>query len=672
MRLSDRRTHTTDERVDPPGDATPGRATLPYNPALDGVRAIAVVAVLLYHAGVGEFSGGFLGVDVFFTLSGFLITTLLLLERDSTRRIDVVQFWLRRAKRLLPALFLVLAAVVIYAAFFAHDSELARIRGDTLASLFYVANWRFVFSGQSYFAQYTTPSPLRHTWSLAIEEQWYLVWPLLVAFAMARGWARSRMAIATLIAALGSAAVMIWLHAGAADPSRAYYGTDSRAQALLVGSALAFALNGKTIDRVPHWLIEAVTGAALTGIVAMIILVNDSQDFVFRGGFLLLAVLTALLLAGITQPTPTAARLALSVRPLAAVGAISYGLYLWHWPLFVFLSPERTGIEGIALLALRLATTAALATLSYRLVEMPIRRGLLGRTARRVADQRRASGARPALSERVLLAGGVASVTIVLIGLLTASTRSGSAAEDFAAAMERLARPGAVKVLVVGDSIPWSLAYHYRTMPGEADVTVRSMAIPGCGLLDSEAITGGVAKPFSDDCRATRDSFDQTLQALRPEIVLLAPGAIEAYDQRTADGRIIEFGTPAHRALILAALEEKLPKYTATGAKVVLLTTPCLNGHKAGQAPRADPEFVEHQDPQRIRILNGIWGEFAKKHPRQVTLIDLRSHLCPRYEWQAEKDGVELQTDGVHFTEEGAWLVWRWLMPQLNKIAGRS
>ena len=219
--------------------ADPRAPAIAYQPALDGLRGVAVLAVLLYHGGVTWMRGGFLGVDLFFVLSGYLITTLLFVEWGRRRSIDLIAFWIRRARRLLPALALLVIGVMAYAAVVAGASEAGRIRGDGLASIFYVANWRFVASGQSYFDQFTTPSPLRHMWSLAIEEQFYLLWPVVVLALLK--WRPSLRLFERLFAggAIVSAVLMAVLYHPGDDPSRVYYGTDTRAQALLVGGTLA-------------------------------------------------------------------------------------------------------------------------------------------------------------------------------------------------------------------------------------------------------------------------------------------------------------------------------------------------------------------------------------------------------------------------------------------------
>ena len=329
-----------------------------YFPALDGLRALAVAGVICYHGSLPWAGGGFLGVDAFFVLSGFLITTLLLREwrssgdpaaRDPGGRIDLKGFWTRRARRLLPALLLVLGAVALYAAIVAAPDELRTIRGDGIASLFYVANWRFILSGQSYFAQFGAPSPLRHFWSLAIEEQFYLLWPLMVfgILRWRRGSVRS-LAVFSVVAATASAVLMWILYTPGQDPSRVYYGTDTRASSLLVGALLAMLmLRRPTVEhRGARWTLHAaaIGAAALLGYWWST--ATEHSDWLYRGGFVIAAVLVAVVIASVTQPNRGPLGRALSVKPLRFIGMISYGLYLWHWPVFIALSPTRVPFDG--------------------------------------------------------------------------------------------------------------------------------------------------------------------------------------------------------------------------------------------------------------------------------------------------------------------------------------
>jgi peptidoglycan/LPS O-acetylase OafA/YrhL len=353
-----------------------------YLPALDGVRALAIAAVFAYHLGYRWAAGGYLGVDLFFVLSGFLITSLLVEEWAGTGRIDLVRFWGRRARRLLPAL---LAMLLLLSAWVAFESgglpvDLAQIRGDALATVLYVANWHLLFAHQSYFDRFAVQSPLKHTWSLAIEEQFYLVWPLVILTLMrfARPWRRAGLALTTA-GALASAAWMAWLWTHGASVSRVYYGTDTRAFDLLVGASLAMltASNPQPGTRARRALrvgsmagLAAFLGCAVTAGSAG----GSVPSWMFEGGLLACALAAVAVIADVRQIDQGVLARLFSLRPVRYVGAISYGLYLWHWPVIVELTTARTGQSGLALSAIRVGAAFGLSAVSYRFVEQPIRR----------------------------------------------------------------------------------------------------------------------------------------------------------------------------------------------------------------------------------------------------------------------------------------------------------
>jgi len=374
-------------------------ARLPYSPALDGLRALAVIAVLIYHAGLHWLPGGFLGVEIFFTISGYLITSLLLSEWRESDRINLGQFWLRRARRLLPALFLVVVCSLVFAVLFLPD-EVARLRADALASFAYVTNWYMIFSQQSYFEAVGRPSLLRHLWSLAVEEQFYLIWPLVFVLTMTR-FRKRTVLVGVAVAALISLALMAVLYAPGADPSRVYYGTDTRASGILIGVALAFVWTpgksqGRRIDKLPFDLIGVL---ALGALVLCCLLISEFDDFLYRGGFVLTALSTAVLIAAVVHPRGKRIAAVLGSSALVWIGLRSYGIYLWHWPVFMLTRPQLdVSLDGPALLAVRLGLTLALAVLSYHLLETPIRTGALGRSWRALQQaegpQRRQLGLR--------------------------------------------------------------------------------------------------------------------------------------------------------------------------------------------------------------------------------------------------------------------------------------
>jgi peptidoglycan/LPS O-acetylase OafA/YrhL len=359
-------------------------------PGIDGLRAVAVTAVFVYHAHTAWLPGGFLGVDVFFVVSGYLITSLLLVEHDASGGIRLGAFWARRARRLLPAAYLLIAACLV-AGFFARTG--GSLRGDALASIFYVANWRFVFEHDSYFSQFGRPPLLRHLWSLADEEQFYLLWPVLLVVALRSG-ARRLLPVLLAGGAIASTVLMWVLYRDGADPSRVFYGTDTRAAPLLVGALLAFLWRpGSLSDRVTPFLRPALDAAGIGALLLVVwafVDVQDSGSRVYHGGFLLLAVATAVLLATVVHPLGAVGRV-LALPPLRWLGERSYAIYLWHWPVLAFTRPgidlhfSRWGV-----LALQSGLTLALSDVSYRFVERPIRSGALRRiSARRWVEPRR-------------------------------------------------------------------------------------------------------------------------------------------------------------------------------------------------------------------------------------------------------------------------------------------
>ncbi len=363
-------------RATPP-KAPSNHSRLSYLPALDGLRALAVLAVLFYHADVLWLPGGFLGVEIFFVVSGYLITSLLLAEYRAHNSVSLKNFWQRRARRLLPALFALLGAVLIYAVMFLPE-EVASLRADVLAAFAYVTNWYMIFAEQSYFQEMGRPSLLRHLWSLAVEEQFYLLWPLIFVFVLTRWKPRAAM----LVLMFGATISALWMGAQFqpdADPSRIYYGTDTRAAGLLIGAALAFVKLAST-GNWRKWALEILGAASLGVLIAACLFLSEFDPFLYQGGMLVVAAATALVIASVVAPTSPLMAPVLGFGVLRWVGLRSYSLYLWHWPVFMVTRPQLdTTLEGTPLLVLRFALTFALAEISFRLVESPLRNGALGK-----------------------------------------------------------------------------------------------------------------------------------------------------------------------------------------------------------------------------------------------------------------------------------------------------
>jgi peptidoglycan/LPS O-acetylase OafA/YrhL len=350
---------------------------MPHIGGLDGMRALAVVAVLLYHGEISWMDGGFLGVEVFFVISGFLITALLLAERDRTGDTDVKRFWVRRGRRLLPALFVLLGLVSLFVVVVFPD-ETTDLKGQIIAALLYITNWFLIFRDQSYFASFGRPPIFQHLWSLAIEEQFYLFWP--VVFAVFMRWFNKRVLIFLVIAGIIASTVAMWtLYEPFADPSRVYYGTDTRLAGLLVGVLLAFVWRPWERPAPSRFTLIGTDTFGLAALVAVGVMAWQFTEFdtrLFQGGFLMVSVATAAVIAAVAIPGSSLGY-ALGVAPMRWLGDRSYSLYLWHWPVFVLTRPGLdVNLDGWQLFAFRCAVSLLLADLSYRFIETPIRKGV--------------------------------------------------------------------------------------------------------------------------------------------------------------------------------------------------------------------------------------------------------------------------------------------------------
>lgn len=377
-RTQDAHVHTQSKKVHAKGE----HAHTHYMPGLDGLRALAVLAVIAYHLGLSFAPGGLLGVDVFFVLSGYLITDILIAQWRADGRMDLKDFWLRRARRLLPGLYVMLVAVVAWVMIMA-PSQLAALRAATVAAFLYVSNWWLIFHHVSYFAQFGPPSPLGHLWSLAVEEQFYLLWPLLLVlglrFVRRRGW------LLTLIvaAAAASSLLMAFLYQPGGNPNRVYYGTDTRAFSLLIGAALALVWASRTLHKEltkgKRMALDLCGLVALVVVIGMIITTNEYQPFLYQGGMVMVSLASAVVVAVLAHPASKLAWL-FGKQPLRFLGVRSYGIYLWHYPIIVLTTPSvDTGGFDVQRAVLQVAASILLADLSWRFVEMPIRRGAIGR-----------------------------------------------------------------------------------------------------------------------------------------------------------------------------------------------------------------------------------------------------------------------------------------------------
>jgi peptidoglycan/LPS O-acetylase OafA/YrhL len=628
---------------------------LPYNPPLDGVRALAIALVLLYHGGASLVPGGFVGVDTFFVLSGFLITSILVREHETTGGIALGSFWARRARRLLPALVVMTGVVLLWAHFFARG-DYPDLGADALSVLFYFANWHFS-TGASYVNLGSSPSPFLHAWSLAIEEQFYLVWPLLVLGAFKLGLSRAKLFALTLLAAAGSAALMVCLYDPSRDPTALYYNTATRVQALFIGAALAIAIAlwAPPARRLGARLWSGLAAVGCAGVVVLSATMTIGGTFTFQGGLTLAALFAAALIGGITLAGSSPLARCLSLGPVRYVGRISYGLYLWHWPIFVVLDGSRTGLNGLELFTLRLVATFAAAIASFHLIEMPIRRGALRR------------------SRELRIEAGVISTIVLLAALFQPTVAAGGPLIDrtagmsyFAGQVPQLAAGDAgppVRVLLVGDSIAYMLGNGLGLVSHQYGINLYNLGLPGCSLEDSAyRIHDSVVAPPSQ-CATRQAAWTLELELQKPQVVVFV-SRLDIVD-RLEQGTWVHIGESAFDASLRADLDHAVTLLSATGARVVLATTPY---YSSGET--LDGGSWPEDAPWRVRQFNVILRQVAAAHPGTVSVLDLNRIVDPGGHYQSVINGVPVRSsDGVHFTWAGDfWLAPR-ILPHLRALA---
>jgi peptidoglycan/LPS O-acetylase OafA/YrhL len=664
--------------------STQPRATgLAFAPGLDGLRALAVAAVVVYHLGPRWLPGGFLGVDVFFVLSGFLITSLLVTEWKRDDRIDIGRFYLRRARRLLPALFVMLSVVVLVTASLA-PGELYRLRGDVGAALGYATNWTQIASKQSYFQSLGPPSLLQHLWSLAVEEQFYLLWPvvLLGCLATRRRWVPLALTLTGIVA---STVVMASMFSPGRDPARVYYGSDTHAAPLLIGAALALLpAVGRARDRrdVPRstWSVDlaAACGALIVG--TAMVTCTYYRPGLYRGGYLIIALAAAAVVYAAAGPSTVTARL-LGFAPLRWLGVRSYGIYLWHWPV-IGLTRRSTAVHLAApqLAVLQATLSVVAAAVSYRLIERPIRsRGLLA-VVRGVTVRR--ARLRPIV---IVLAatGTVAAVGVQLLGPGAAAARTGARIE-----VDPRSRPTVVIEVQAPQPAPSAVGTPTRRVPAPFARPVRvgffgdsqgmtlllnkpdgldrllrltDDTIEGCGVLGGTiSSVSGQIRDLDADCRGWRSTWAAHAARDKPQIAVIEIGAWEVFDD-TVDGVLLGFGTSGWDAYFARQLESGISFLRRAGSQVALLSVPCYQPISAGGLQA----LPERGDRARTSHVNTLLRAAARENPRHVFFIRSPRQFC-------NDPGVVGNTsyrwDGVHFYIPGAALEFRTIGPELLAI----
>ncbi|MEM7139886.1 MAG: acyltransferase [Actinomycetota bacterium] len=663
-----------------------------YQPALDGLRAIALLGVIGYHAGIPELRGGFLGVSTFFTLSGFLITTLLLQERRTTGSIALGSFWERRVRRLLPAAMVTIALTAVLVAIVGDASQLDRLRADAFGSLFHFSNWRFIAEGDSYGALFQSPSFFRHFWSLAVEEQYYLVVPALLAIALrASGGANRRFGVGITVVGLGLLAWPAILIATGSSTDRVYFGTDGRLGELALGALLAVWWQHRTTADASPVAIRTLDVATVGAIVAMAAMWSTAQPtdlWLYRGGLALHAALTLVVLVAAMTPGSLVRRV-LSIRPLVRLGVISYGGYLLHWPVLLVLQQE-TALEPVSRFAMGLAITLPLALAMHRFVEAPIRRArvspkqlalVVPATALTAVVILAVAALNPPDEDPIDFAAAQRSLDALTapaaepVETTTTVEDTSEVVADVAGAVEEARADLTPTIAMFGDSTALmtgqGVALWARDNPDELTM-IRGNARLGCGLIaEGTRILEGREFAVQENCvdwlggwTAALDESVDAGSSARLDVAIIQLGAWEIVDHRTRgdDGfrSLLDDERAEVQRAILRDAVETLHGYADT---VALIAHPDVGEGRLAGLP-AGAEYPEY-DPARAQRWRTIVHDVAAERA-DTAVIDMAAWI------DARDDDLWLRPDGVHFSLDSTVAVAEWLVPEILDLTGPS
>jgi peptidoglycan/LPS O-acetylase OafA/YrhL len=714
---------------------------------LDGIRAIAVLALIAFHTGISWVPGGFYGVDAFFVLSGYLITSLLITEWEGTGSIRLRRFWAGRARRLLPALFVLVAVIGIVLAADPPLLATPHVISDALSTIFYASNWFSIHGGVSYFSTVAQPSPLLHTWSLAIEEQFYLVWPLVVLGILTLGTRprsaarraarrskrqnrvrvleggfvtliprgalepdpvfvrRRRLHLLFVVASFGAlaSALEMVLLAPNGYTTRAYYGTDTRAQALLVGAAIA---SGLALWRPQDWrwfkIFAGVVGVlGMAGTAYLWGVANQNSVFAFSGGFLMASLASGgvVLCAGVNRRGAPSVEL-LELAPVRWLGTISYGVYLWYWPVLLVMTPARIHWSVYPLFLARVAVTVSIASVSAYAIELPIRRGAFSAWRSWVAAPVGAAVAIGAVLASTLVPVGAVGVlgtgtlptspptTTTTTTSTTASTGAGgttpsststttttvpapSALSPAFATQGVGTRP--VKVLLLGDSIAGSLGVGLSTYEGNDHVQIVNEGIPGCSLAMNQEIKvlfytlppGSPCDPNNPD--NLMNTWKHWIDTYNPDVVVYVARGETFDDER--NGSWTDIQDKSFQDYIESRFRQAVNVFGSKGAAVVLMTSPYYDSglQPTGQIwPEDTPERVV-LDNQTIRTV--ATSMTAGPDDKPVYVFNLNGLTSPDGKFTTDIGPVNLRcNDGVHFSRPGGVFIGLQLLPDLAAL----
>lgn len=662
------------------------RPQLAHLRGLDGLRGLAVAAVVAFHAGFGGMVGGYLGVSTFFTLSGFLIASLLFAGGTEDGGLVLRGFWGRRFRRLFPAsVVTIIAVLVLFAPFIATPDQLSTLRGDSLAALFNVANWRYIIEGSSYGELFSAPSPLLHFWSLAIEEQFYLVFPVLL-WGIIRAFGGRRVVVGGALAAL-AAASLAWTVFGGLSEDHIYFGTLTRASELLLGAVLAVVMTRYRTRRAMVENSGLRLGLVALGTAALAMQIwwwwglDQATGWLYRGGFTGYAALTCLVIVAAAIPMGPVFR-ALSVSPMRWLGARSYAIYLVHWPLFLAARQTWGDANRWLITAGVVAASLLLAEMSFRVLEKPIRLKV------RLVTHRRAFAAMGISALAVILLAFtvipddpqgtrpdfdaeleeyrelIASGTVEASDDNAKATTTAPPADVEATAVEEPIPPAPVPVVgVYGDSTSLAMSIalaRWGVANGRLGSIVGDMRF-GCGVPRYERFRAEGPVTPNEECLAWPQRWAEISAATDPDIVLLSSPAWTVPDAVIPGaGEYSAIGDPAVDDFIRNEFVAAVDILSSQGAQVVLVNWP---EYGSWYDDGKNDSVRRQADPARMARLHEIQREVEALRPGSATVIEFAGWLGPRAQDRA------LRADGMHFTEEEfARVAEEWFGAELERL----
>ena len=622
-------------------DAVSSDQQTQFFPGLEGLRGLAVVAVLFFHGGFDWAKGGFLGVSTFFTLSGFLITSNLLRQVEGAHQVRLREFWLHRFRRLLPAAMAAILLATLYTALAGDPTQKHNFAGDSGSALAYIANWRFIFSGQSYSDLFVQPSALLHFWSLAIEEQFYLFFPLLCVGLLVRAKLGRREFGGVLLLLIGSSLTCALLLGLSQNAS--YLGTATRAGEILMGALLATVLTPRRVRRLVANRTSVTDGISVASLVAVCVAmiawvkVSENDSWLYRGGFLLFSLLSVLLiLGGITVGSPL--RSLLSSAPLRRIGLVSYGIYLYHWPIFLWLSPRKTGLSDAVLFVPRVIITVVLAEISFRWLERPVKSGrkLPGVSARAL----------------VVMATTVVIVASISITLLAPPITAGvdASAKDFADVTAGSQRKVGVPLMAMfGDSTSLAIGTALvKTGISRGTYTgVGGAPKAGCGLVYEWEVIDPFSKkavtPTPCNWHKLWGPFFATDKA---DLCVVTYGPLDIGKHRPAGAEDWLYpGVPSYDKVLEDEVLAATDFLNQKGCLVVwILSVPIENALGISNSPKDIPPGADRQ-----RRMNDIVTEAIKKRPKTAGVVDFAGWYS-----SMKHNDYKLRPDATHFTTDTA------------------